>query len=331
MAKSPMNTIKLGLFVLAGLLLLIFLLYMIGSNRNLFGSNYTLKTRFENVQGLKAGNNVRFAGIEVGTVKKINILSDTVIEVVMVLDDNMKPVIRKNALVSIGTDGLVGNKVVNITASKNPAAIAEEGDMLPSKKPVDTDEMLRILSKTNSDISVMVESLKSTVARINNSNALWSLLNDNALPADLKKAAANIRMATGKANGMVNDLYIVVNDVKSGKGSLGAILTDSSIAIHLNEAIGKITTVGEEARLLSEQISMVVAGIQKDLTHGTGPAHAVLKDSLLAASISQSLLNIQNGTDGFNQNMEALKHNFLFRGYFRKLEKKKAEEAKKRE
>ena len=323
MEKKPMNTVKLGLFVIAGLFFLVFLLYMIGSNSNLFGSNYILKTRFENVQGLKAGNNVRFAGIEVGTVKKLNILSDTVIEVEMVIDEKMKEVIRKNAVVAIGTDGLVGNKVVNIVASKFPADLATEGDILASRKPIDTDDMLRVLSKTNSDIAVVVDNLKTTVARINNSTALWALLNDNSLPADLKKSAENIRLATAKANTMVNDLSSVVSDVKSGKGSLGAILTDTSFAVHLNEAIGKINSVGDEAMQLSDQIASVVSGLKKDINSGNGPIHSVLKDSAMAATINQSLINIQNGTDAFNANMEALKHSFLFRGYFRRLEKTK--------
>ncbi|MBL0135040.1 MAG: MCE family protein [Chitinophagaceae bacterium] len=323
MEKKPMNTVKLGLFVIAGLFFLVFLLYMIGSNSNLFGSNYILKTRFENVQGLKAGNNVRFAGIEVGTVKKLNILSDTVIEVEMILDEKMKDVIRKNAVVAIGTDGLVGNKVVNILASKFPADLASEGDVLASRKPIDTDDMLRVLYKTNTDIAIVVDNLKTTVARINNSTALWSLLNDNSLPADIKKSAENIRLATAKANTMVNDLSTVVSDVKSGKGSLGAILTDTSFAVHLNEAIGKINSVGDEAMQLSDQIASVVAGLKTDINSGKGPIHSVLKDSVMAATINQSLINIQNGTDGFNANMEALKHSFLFRGYFRKLEKKR--------
>ena len=86
MANKPFNNIKLGVFILLGLLFLILLLYMIGRNRNMFGSNFKLKARFENVQGLKAGNNVRFGGIEVGTVKKVNILNDTTMEVIMIVD-----------------------------------------------------------------------------------------------------------------------------------------------------------------------------------------------------------------------------------------------------
>ncbi|HSQ43727.1 MAG TPA: MlaD family protein [Ginsengibacter sp.] len=324
MAKRTINNMKLGAFVLAGLFCLILLLYMIGKNRNMFGSNFILKARFENVQGLKSGNNIRYAGIDVGTVKKVAILNDTLMELTMIIDNKMKSVIHKNALVSIATDGLVGNKVVNISAVKQVSTLAEDGDILASKKPLDTDEMLKKLNTTNNDIGSVAEELKYTIQRINNSNALWIVLNEKGLPQNLKLSAINIRQATAKAKDMANDLYTIVNDVKMGKGSIGSILTDTLFAYNLNEAVFKIKSVGDEADSLSRQLRDAISGIQQDINSGKGTVHAVLKDSLLVIKLNKSLDNIEHGTDGFNQNMEALKHNFLFRGYFRRLEKQKS-------
>lgn len=323
MSKRTENNVKLGTFVLGGLLFLVVLLYMIGKNRNLFGATYVLKARFENIQGLVAGNNVRFSGIQAGTVKKVKILTDTVIEVTMIIEKKMQTIIRKNAIVSIGTDGLVGNKVVNISPVKQPAAFAMDGDILLTKKAVNTDEMLQTLNKTNNDVSVIAADLKTTVQRINSSGALWALLNDNAIPQDLRNAVSNIRMATGKAGNMVDNLDAIVRDVKNGKGSVGALLTDTSFAKNLNNAILKIKTVGEEADSLAREINLLVAGVRQDVNTGKGPVNALLKDSMLVIKLNTSLDNIQKGTDGFNQNMEALKHNFLLRGYFKKQEKKK--------
>jgi phospholipid/cholesterol/gamma-HCH transport system substrate-binding protein len=328
MAKRTVNNIKLGIFVLVGLLFLVLLLYMIGKNRNMFGNTYVLKARFENVQGLVAGNNVRFSGIQAGTVKKVKILSDTVIEVTMIIETKMKKIIRKNAIVSIGTDGLVGNKVVNITPSKEAASLAVEEDILATKKAVNTDEMLQTLYKTNNDVSVIADNLKSTVQRLNNSNALWSLLNDNTLPSGLRSSVANVRLATAKADNMMNALNEIIADVKNGKGSAGALLTDTSFAANLNEAVLKIKSVGDKADSLAAELKVMIAGIQQDINTGKGTVHSLLKDSLLVVKLNSSLENIQKGTDGFNQNMEALKHNFLLRGYFKKLEKQKKKEQK---
>ena len=264
MAKQGINNVKLGAFVLAGLLFLVLLLYMIGKNRNLFGATYLLKAKFENVQGLVTGNNVRFAGIEAGTVKKIKILNDTTIEITMTIDKKMANVIRKNAIVSIGTEGFVGNKVVNIVPSRQPAALAEDGDILVSKKSIDADAMLQTLSKTNTDAAVIAASLKITIERINKSSALWDLLNDKSLPRDLKTSVSNLRAATAKASNMVSGIDEIVRDVKNGKGSLGAILTDTSFASHLNEAILKIMHVGDEADSLAEMLTKMSGDIQND-------------------------------------------------------------------
>lgn len=327
MANKPFNNIKLGVFILLGLLFLILLLYMIGRNRNMFGSNFKLKARFENVQGLKAGNNVRFGGIEVGTVKKVNILNDTTMEVIMIVDQKMRSVIHKNAVVSIGTDGLVGNKVINIIAVKEPSVLIEDGDILLSRKLVDTDEMLRTLYKTNNEIALIAANLKVTVDQINHSTALWDLLNDKNLPADIRQSGANIRQATQHANDMVIVLNSIVLDVKKGKGSLGVLLTDTAFAGNLNTAILKIKAVGDEADSLSQQIGKVVNGLQQDINNGKGAVNALLKDSGMVIRLNKSLDNIQKGTDGFNQSMEALKHNILLRGYFKKQERKEKKKA----
>lgn len=328
MANKAVNNVKLGAFVLGGLLFLVLLLYMIGKNRNLFGSTYVLKARFEHVQGLVAGNNVRYSGIEAGTVKRLKILNDTTLEVTMVIDDKMKNIIRKNAIVSIGTDGFVGNKIVNILPARQPAPLAEEGDVLLSRKAIDTDEMLQTLYKTNNDIAIIAAELKTTVQRVNNSSALWALLNDKSISDDLRASVAQIRKATTKAGDMTENLATLVTDVKEGKGSIGMLLKDTAFAAKLNEAVNKIKSVGDETDSLVAGINKMIADIREDANSGKGPLNAMLKDSALVAKLNTSLDNIQKGTDGFNQNMEALKNNFLLRGYFRKLEKRKKKEMK---
>lgn len=323
MAKTTIHNVKLGVFVLAGLLFLILLLYMIGKNSSLFQSNFVLKARFENTQGLMAGNNVRFAGIESGTVKSIVMLNDSVIEVTMLIDKKMLGIIRKNALVSVGTEGLVGNKLINIIPSKSPADPAAEGDILISKTSVDTDAMLRTLENTSKDIAVIASELKLTAQRINNSDGLWTLIEDKSVPNNLGASLKNIRNATGKAVLLGDELNAIIADVRGGKGAIGALLTDSSFATNLNEAIIGIQSVSREADTLAADISSLISGVRKDVDNGKGAVNALFKDSLLVAKLNATLNNLEMGTDGFNQNMEALKHNFLFRGYFRKLERKK--------
>jgi phospholipid/cholesterol/gamma-HCH transport system substrate-binding protein len=323
LAKQTFNNIRLGLFVLAGMLFLVFTLYMLGKNKNLFGSTFMLKAHFENVNGLKAGNNVRFAGIEVGTVKKVKILNDTLIEVSMAVDTKVKKFILKNAEVTIGTDGLVGNKVINITTVQQRADPVTNGDLLITKKSTDTEEMLKTLSNTNENIAFISQELKLTVQRLNNSKALWALLNDSTISPAIKKSLKNIQMTSVKANEFVSGLNDIAIDVKSGKGSVGALLTDTVFVHNLNEAVYKIQQVGDNANTLAAKLNEITDDIKSDMNNGKGTASLILKDSSFAGHINKTIENIEQATEALNQNMEALKHNILFRGYFRKLEKQK--------
>ncbi|THU39555.1 MCE family protein [Niastella caeni] len=326
MAKKTIDTMKLGMFVLSGLLFLIVMLYMIGKNRNIFGPAFILKAQFENVQGLVPGNNVRFSGIQIGTVKKIHIINDTLIEVVMLVDDKMEKIIRNDAIVSIGSDGLMGNKVINISPGRSAAPFVTKEEILNTRKALNTDDMLLTLSQTNHDISVVAAQLKIAVQRVNNSTALWTMLNDETLPKNLRASAANVQLATAHAAIVAEDLHAIVYAVKSGKGSLGSLLADTSFAIALQNAVEKIKGVGDKADELALSLNSVISGVQHDINTGKGPVNALFKDSSMVTRISNSLDNIQRGTDAFSQNMEALKHNILFRGYFRKLEKQKNRE-----
>lgn len=323
MAKKTLNSVKLGVFVIAGLGFLIMLLYVIGKNQNLFGNTFSLKARFQDVHGLMPGNNIRFAGINAGTVKTVEVLNDTTIEVTLLIKTKMKKYIRKNATVSITTDGLMGNRLLNIQSAKTPAPLVEEGDILYSTPGPDTDEMLKVLNKTNNDIAVIASELKQTVQRLNNSKPIWTMLNDESIPANIRHSLSGIKNASGNMERMMVNLNAIVDDVREGKGSVGELLKDTVMADNVREAVDKIRKIGVSADTLAIQINALVNTISNEINNGEGTANAVLKNKVMAERLNNSFKNIESGTRAFNENMEALKHNFLLRGYFRKLDKKK--------
>ena len=310
MEGTTNKNIKLGSLVLAALVLLISTLYIIGRNENIFGSHFELKTRFRNANGLVAGNNVRFAGLQAGTVQRIRVIDDTTIEAVLLIDAAMKPFIHRNAQASIGTEGLIGNKVVNITPADQRAPLVQEGDRLPAQQAVSTEEIIRTLDRAGNNIVGITEGLRSTVDRINNSSAFWKVLGDRRLAVDIRASLDNIRQASANANAMTIQLRQLAADINSGKGSVGRLLRDTAFAAQLDAAIAKIGTAGEQLSRAGSRIG--------DLA---GNANAVVSDSALTANLAASMENIRKGTAAFNEDMEALKQNFLFRGYFRKREK----------
>src|ERR1700755_3258992 len=130
MDNQGQNNIKLGAFVLAGFLVLVLFLSKVGKQHHLFGSDFELKTRLSRVNGLIEGGNVRFSGIQAGTVKSIKIVNDTTFEIVFNVDDKVTPFIFRNALTSVGTDGLMGNKILNISPGAGSSVPVSDGDML---------------------------------------------------------------------------------------------------------------------------------------------------------------------------------------------------------
>jgi phospholipid/cholesterol/gamma-HCH transport system substrate-binding protein len=253
----------------------------------------------------------------VGTVNKMNIVNDSVIEISMRIENNLKSVIKKNSIVSIGTDGLVGNKVVYIFTNKKYSPNATDGDVLLSKKPVDTDEMLKTLNKTNNNISVISDSLRSTIVKINGSKALWDIMNDDKFHTLLINTLENIDNSS-------ESLLSMTKYITKGKGNIGKVLYDSSLYLQLLSAIDNIENASLAVNNATENIDKISFKLKENIENTKGNVHKILTDSLLYDGIFKTIENAERGTENFNLNMKALQNNFLFRNYFKKLNNKKA-------
>jgi len=330
MEKTQKNNIKLGLFVTAALLVLIVSFYMLGRSSNIFGRDFEIKARFNNLSGLMEGNNVLFSGIHAGTVKSIEILGDTIIEVTMQIDKKVQPFINKNAQAAIGTEGLMGNKVINIEPVTQASAKVVSGDMLQTSKLVSTEEMMKTLSKTNDDVAAIAKALKETVIGLDTS-AIMSLMNDPEIGQSIKSSLNEFNMAAKNANSMSYGFNMMVDNIKKGKGTAGVLLTDTLLASNLKNTVADMRLTSRNVKKASATLSSTVNTLDNDLKYGKGPLHAMLSDSTITQNLNQSMYNIQKGTNGFKDIMEATKHSFLFRGYFKKQEKQGKGEIKKQD
>lgn len=317
------ESVRLGIFVLAGLLMLILTLYLIGKNRGMFTDSFELKTHFRAVNGLISGNNVRYAGIEIGAVESVVFLNDTTIEVNMNIQTKMRNIIRRNARASLGTDGLIGNRVVNILPGLGNAPLARVGDVLPSQEEVSTDAMLRTLSHTNENIAVIAEDLRVTVRHVSTSAQLTRLLDDLSLSNELKASLVHLHETTEQTSALMSELTRDFAKATKNEGTLATLFTDTTMAGQVKQTLQNIQTVEGNAERLVQNLDKVISSIDKDLNQNKGTLGALLKDTTLSNSLRHTLSNVEESTDALKLNMEALKHNFLFRGYFRKMEKQK--------
>ena len=142
MQKSSGNKIRLGVFVTIGLLLLIVGIYFIGKKQQLFDSTFQISGVFKDINGLQIGNNVRFSGINVGIVEEINQISDSTVMVEMMIDEKTRKFMKKNVKAVIGSDGLMGNKIVTIIPGKKETQQLVNNDIIQTTQPISMDDIL---------------------------------------------------------------------------------------------------------------------------------------------------------------------------------------------
>jgi phospholipid/cholesterol/gamma-HCH transport system substrate-binding protein len=301
-----------------GVLFLVFSLYMIGRNRSFFGSTFTISASFTNTNGLVVGNYVRFSGINVGTVRKIEIVSDTSVIVTMVIDNKVKKFIKRNAKASIGSEGLVGNKLININSQRGNEPPVENGSVLGTLEPIETDAMLRTLNTTNENIRIISSNLKEITAKLNSSKSLWSLLSDTLIAKELKHAVSSVDKASANTAKFTKDASELVALWKEGDGLAKAFFTDTTLSRSLEKSIAEIQVTINNLSATSSELKMTV----KKFDEGKGTANLLLYDTATSEQLRKTIQHLEQGTGRFNENMEALKRNFLFRKYFKEQEKK---------
>jgi phospholipid/cholesterol/gamma-HCH transport system substrate-binding protein len=190
MEKKKGNMVRLGVFVTLGILFFIIGIYIIGQKQRLFSDTFTISGIFKNVNGLQVGNNVRFTGINVGTVDDIIILNDTSVQVVMIVDEDTHRFIKKDAKAIIGSEGLMGNKTINITpGSLSQTPVAENGFIL-TDQPVNTDEILSKLKTTADNLASITDNVSS------GKGTIGKLFMDTNMANSLNQTIINLKHGT---------------------------------------------------------------------------------------------------------------------------------------
>jgi phospholipid/cholesterol/gamma-HCH transport system substrate-binding protein len=319
MTLEKKQSIRLGLFVFTGIVFLITALYLIGSKQNLFGANFSLYARFKNVNGLMKGNNVRFAGIDIGTVESVAILNDSTVEVRMVIDKELQNIIRANSVASIGTDGLMGNKLINILPVNKSAQLVENGDIINSESPIEMKDIIKTLNQTNENVLAISSNLRSVTNDFNTKNTLWTLLMDTVVAAHVKTSIVNLKLVSDNTLLATGDVRAITKGIKSGKGSLGALITDTSITANIRQTVVKINRISDSTAIISGNVSELL----RNLKEGNGALGVLINDTTLAQNLNRSLHNINKSSKGLAENMEALKNTWPLKRYYKKKARRK--------
>ncbi|MDD2307088.1 MAG: MlaD family protein [Prolixibacteraceae bacterium] len=194
---TPQFKVRLGMFVAGGLALFVLAIFIIGKQKNLFNPVYKLTTSFYNVSGLQVGNNIRFSGIVIGTVDNIAIINDSTVRVDMLIKQEVRRFIKSDSEVAIGSEGLIGDRLVIISQGSFDAPLAREGEQLESVEPVETDAIMSSLKVTAENAEVITQELAEIMTKINSGDGtLGRLIQDTTIARNINQTIINLKKSS---------------------------------------------------------------------------------------------------------------------------------------
>ncbi len=325
MERTTSQKIRLGLFVISGLLIFILAIYFIGDKQKMFGKTNHLEAVFNNVNGLELGNNVRYSGISVGTVRGIEMINDTTIRVDMIIDKAIFSYIKKDAVATISSDGLVGNMIINIIPGKGNEASVEPGDEIQTLNRIRTEDMLNTLNQTNENAAKLTANLLTITDKIiKGKGTLGSLINDTIIAKDLGETMRYLKLTTKSASETLTKIDKIVSSLDNKDNVLG-VIKDTAVANNFKKTIANLEKSTTEINKVVTNLNATILNIKE----GKGAINYLANDPKLVQKIDSTMTNLNAASIKLNEDLEALKHNFLLRGYFKKQEKEKEKAAKK--
>ena len=323
-SKEAKQGIKLGAFVIGGVAIFLVVLFYLGKENNFFNKTFTVSAIFKNVEGLKEGDNVWLSGVKIGTVKRVQIVSEGQVIVDLSLKDKQNEFIKKDATAFVGSDGFVGSKIVVI----KPGTVSQtihDFDTINALSPTDTQELINIAKEVGSTTRGITDDLKLISARLRNGEGLFGeLLRDGPASQDLRKAIASLKETGENTKRVTAQADQLLADVNHGDGLINKLITDSTYAKTFETTLQNIGEVGKNSKKMSEDLQNII----EKMNNGDNALSVLLTDTAFANQLKGTLDNAKSASIKLDENMEALQHNFLLRGYFRR--QKKAEEKKKK-
>jgi len=189
---------KLGIFVSIVTVLLIAGIYFIGKRQQMFGSTFLVSGIFKDISGLEVGNNVRFSGINVGVIKDIEQITDSTVKVDMVIDEKTRKFIKKNAKAVIGSDGLMGNKIITIIPGTTGEKELSNNDIIATSQMVNIDDILIKLKEAGNNAASITTDFAFILKNIREGKGtVGKLFSDSAFAQNVDDALVNIKQGAG--------------------------------------------------------------------------------------------------------------------------------------
>jgi len=315
------RAVIVGIFIFVGILILLGGILAIGNIKDTFTQKMSITTHFEDVNGLLPGGNVWFSGVKIGVVKRLRFYGKSQVEVILNIDKNAQQYIRKNAKVKISTDGLIGNKIIVITGGTSLADEVEEGDTLGVLKSLSTEDMMSTFQESNKNLVEITTDLKVVSKKLASGNgSISKLLNEDKVYNNIAATTASLEYSAGKTKKMMNSINDFTGNLNKKGTLVNDLVTDTVVFNSMKASFLKIQQMADTTKIL-------ISNLKAASSDTKSPVGVMLHDEETGKHLKETIKNLETSSQKLDKDLEAMQHNFLLRGYFKKEEKRKKKEA----
>jgi len=312
--SKGLNAILTGIFVIAGIGILVAGVFIIGGKDKSFKNTVMANAVFTDVNGLAKGSNVWYAGVKIGVVKKVSFVEHGVL-VSFSIEEDVQQKIRRDTKVKLSTDGLIGNKILVLYGGSSTSPEIMSGNTLQVDNGVGTEEMMATLQGNNKNLLEITNDLKVvSKALAEGKGTIGKLLNDPTINNSLQATMASLSRAGNNAQVLTSNLSEFSKKLNNKGYFLNDLATDTTIVASLKQTAAQLNKVSLSANAMVENLTSTTA----KLNNNKGPVGVLLSDEAAATNIQHTLINLESSTKKLDENMEAMRHNFLLRGFFEK-------------
>ncbi len=309
--------IRLGFFFLLSIVLLVVTIYYLGKEKFLFRDVITVNTFFNDIKGLMAGNNVRYLGMEAGTVAEIDIVNDSSVRVTMHIDESYTSYIKKDAKAQIESEGVMGSKVITILPGTPGAETIEENDVLASVTMISMEGFVNEASTLLTKVQSVTQQFVEISQKINEGKGdIGILLNEDRITTEISGVSQEMQ-------GLANQLNNIFYKINQGDGDVAQLINEDNLTTQLNNIFVQLDTVTQKARQLSENLGKTTETINK----GPGTVHKLLYDSTFASSLDVTLKKVNTGLEEITTTAESIDNSWIINLFSKDKKNKKKDNA----
>ena len=316
--SSNKRVVIVGIFVFVGLLFCIAGILIVGDLHRTFEKKMELVSLFEDVGGLQKGNNIWLSGVKIGTVSNLSFYGKSQVKVTMSIDIKAQKYIPLDSKVKISSDGFIGNKILVIYGGSQDMESIQAGDTLKVEKTFSSEDVINTLQKNNQNILAITEDFKVLSKKlVDGEGTIGKLLTDNSVYNNINEATVSLKKATEKAQQFTNTLAVFSSNLNKEGTLANKLATDTIVFNSIKKSVLQLQKMADTA-------SVFITNLKKEGSNPNSSLGILLNDKESGTSVKETIKNLESSSVKLNEDLEALQHNFLFKGYFKKKAKEES-------